>query len=318
MQNGSSKESIYHRRDETGMMYNPQLETFLHVVEAGSFSKAAEKLYISAPAVIKQINSLEKSLNLKLFERSYRGLKVTPAGESIYQDAKYIINYCKESITRAENAMNEREEVIRVGISPLTPPQVFVELWPRIQQKFKEMKFQLSTFENTPENAREILANLGQNIDVVAGVFDDTMLGLRKCNGIEISKEKFCVAVSMYHKFANRESLEIEDLYGENLLVIKEGWSKYMDQLRKDLTQNHPQISMKDFDFYNIEVFNQCENSNDMLLAIKNWESVHPLMKMIPVNWDYQIPFGLLYSKHPEKKVQNLLEAIEQIKQEEL
>lgn len=37
------------------MMYKPQLETFLHVVEAGSFSKAAEKLYISALAVIKQI-----------------------------------------------------------------------------------------------------------------------------------------------------------------------------------------------------------------------------------------------------------------------
>lgn len=123
------------------MMYNPQLETFLHVVEAGSFSKAAEKLYISAPAVIKQINSLEKSLNLKLFERSYRGLKVTPAGESIYQDAKYIINYCKESITRAKQAMNEKEEVIRVGISPLTPPQVFVELWPRIQQQYDQMKF---------------------------------------------------------------------------------------------------------------------------------------------------------------------------------
>lgn len=43
------------------MMYNPQLETFLCVVELGSFSKAAEKLFITAPAVIKQINSLESS-----------------------------------------------------------------------------------------------------------------------------------------------------------------------------------------------------------------------------------------------------------------
>lgn len=62
------------------MMYNPQLETFLCVVEAGSFSKAAEKMYITAPAVIKQINSLESSLNLQLFDRTHRGLIVTEAG----------------------------------------------------------------------------------------------------------------------------------------------------------------------------------------------------------------------------------------------
>ena len=66
------------------MMYNPQLDTFLCVVEAGSFSKAAEQLYISAPAVIKQINSLEASLGMKLFDRTHRGLVVTEAGQSIY------------------------------------------------------------------------------------------------------------------------------------------------------------------------------------------------------------------------------------------
>lgn len=43
-------------------MYNPQLDTFLCVAESGSFNKAAEKLYISPPAVIKQINLLEESL----------------------------------------------------------------------------------------------------------------------------------------------------------------------------------------------------------------------------------------------------------------
>ena len=63
------------------MMYNPQLDTFICVVEAGSFSKAAEELYISAPAVIKQINSLENSLDLQLFERTHRGLIITEAGK---------------------------------------------------------------------------------------------------------------------------------------------------------------------------------------------------------------------------------------------
>ena len=169
------------------MMYNPQLDTFICVVEAGSFSKAADKLYISPPAVIKQINSLENNLGVQLFARTHRGLVVTAAGESLYQDAKYMVNYSKEAIERAKEAGNDEDDVIRVGISPMTPPQVFVELWPRIQEQYPEVKFKLVPFENTPENAREILANLGQNIDVIAGIFDEAMLELRKCNGVELS-----------------------------------------------------------------------------------------------------------------------------------
>lgn len=158
------------------MMYNPQLDTFICVVEAGSFSKAADKLYISLPAVIKQINSLENNLGVQLFARTHRGLVVTAAGESLYQDAKYMVNYSKEAIERAKKAGNDEDDVIRVGISPMTPPQVFVELWPRIQEQYPKVKFKLVPFENTPENAREILVNLRQNIDVIAGIFDETML----------------------------------------------------------------------------------------------------------------------------------------------
>lgn len=86
------------------MMYNPQLETLICVVESGSFSKAAEKLYITPPAVIKQMNTLEANLGLKLFERTHRGLIVTAAGESLYRDARYVIQYCKSSMMRAQNA----------------------------------------------------------------------------------------------------------------------------------------------------------------------------------------------------------------------
>ena len=102
-------------------MYNPQLETFLQVAESGSFNKAAEKMFISPPAVIKQINLLEESLDLQLFVRTHRGLVLTEAGKSLYQDAKYIIQYCKNSVTRAKNAMQEGYSFIRIGTSPMTP-----------------------------------------------------------------------------------------------------------------------------------------------------------------------------------------------------
>lgn len=78
-------------------MYNPQLETFIKVADAGSFNKAAEELYITPTAVIKQINLLESSLELVLFERTHRGIVLTSAGKSLYQDVKYIISYCQDS-----------------------------------------------------------------------------------------------------------------------------------------------------------------------------------------------------------------------------
>ena len=67
-------------------MYNPQLETFLRVADAGSFNKAAEESYITPTAVIKQINLLGESLGVKLFDRSHRGLQLTKAGRSIPHD----------------------------------------------------------------------------------------------------------------------------------------------------------------------------------------------------------------------------------------
>lgn len=88
-------------------MYNPQLETFIRVADAGSFNKAAEQAYITPTAVIKQMNLLEDGLGVKLFERTHRGLHLMKAGISLYQDAKYIIGYCKDSVTRAKNAMQE-------------------------------------------------------------------------------------------------------------------------------------------------------------------------------------------------------------------
>lgn len=63
-------------------LYNPQLDTFLCVAEAGSFSKAAEKMYIIPTAVIKQINLLEGNLGVMLFTRSHRGLTLTEAGRA--------------------------------------------------------------------------------------------------------------------------------------------------------------------------------------------------------------------------------------------
>ncbi len=89
--------------------------------------------------------------------------------------------------------------------------------------------------------------------------------------------------------------------------------SSYVDNLRDYLYTSHPQINLVDFDFYDVKVFNQCENSNNILMVVNNWENVHPLLKIIPVDWDYNIPFGILHSPKPSQTVKRLLYAIKDI-----
>ena len=98
--------------------------------------------------------------------------------------------------------------------------------------------------------------DLEKNIDVVGGIFDETMLSLRSCSGLQISQER----------------------------------SHYIDRLCDDLRQNHNQIHIVDFEFYNMNIFNRCENSNDVLPAI---------------------PYGLLHSPQPSEPVKRFLAAVQ-------
>ncbi|MDE6035455.1 MAG: LysR family transcriptional regulator [Ruminococcus sp.] len=295
-------------------MYNPQLETFIKVADCGSFNKASEELYISPPAVIKQINLLESSLNLRLFVRTHRGLVMTDAGKSLYHDVKYIISYCNESVNRARNAMQKDEAVIRIGTSPMTPGQFLMDMWSSIHAICPDLKFQLVPFENNPHNSVEILKNLGKNIDIVAGLFDDNFLKVRKCNGLLLSYEPIRCAVSIYNELAQKSQLDVSDLYGRNLMIIHRGWNKCLDIMRDDLILNHSRINIVDFDMFSLNAFNQCENSDNIMIAIDNWANVHPLLKVLPVDWNYCIPFGLLHSPEPSPNVNRFLKAVRQIK----
>lgn len=86
-------------------MYNSQLAIFVCVADCGSFTRAASKLYISPTAVMKQMNALEAHLDLKLIERSSHGIRLTPAGEVIYRDARFLFDFSQKSIENAKQAM---------------------------------------------------------------------------------------------------------------------------------------------------------------------------------------------------------------------
>lgn len=296
-------------------MYNPQIETFITVATLGSFSKAAEALFISPTAIMKQINSLEERLELTLFVRNNHGLSLTEAGKSFLQDSKYLIEYSNRAIEKARTIyQKENIKSIRIGTSFMTPVKFLLDVWTELQVSLSQLNIELIPFENTPENAREILRNLGQQIDIVAGIYDEY---LRLNNNFcvqHICNKKVSLAVPLTNPLSKKEILDIKDLEKSGVLLVAKGWGEHIDIIRADLIENG--IKVYDFDFFNIKAFNRAAKENVPIMAIDGWENIHPLLKIIPVNWNHTIPFGIMYSPNPTNTVKQFIKAISVMQQE--
>lgn len=277
-------------------MYNPILETFIAVCDCGSFTKAAKRLYISPTAVMKQMNLLESHLELKLIDRTPSGIRLTDAGAIIYQDAKFMIDYSRKSVASAKATLYAESTTFCVGTSMLNPAKPFMDLWYRINKDFPDYKLHLVPFEDNCEGILGEIEKLGEKFDFLIGVCD-SRAWLSRCNFLPLGTYKKMVAVSGKHRLADKKLINMEDLYGETLMMVKRGDSGVNDFLRNDLETHHPQIQIEDTQqFYDVSVFNRCAETGNVLLTIECWQDVHPGLVSIPVDWDYSIPYGLLYS----------------------
>jgi DNA-binding transcriptional LysR family regulator len=92
------------------------LKTFLAVAELRHFSRAADALHLSQPALSKQIGALEASLGGKLFERGRHGAELTLFGEAFLPDAQALMRDADDILARARDASSGRTGHLRIGI----------------------------------------------------------------------------------------------------------------------------------------------------------------------------------------------------------
>lgn len=294
-------------------MFNSQLVTFVCVADCGSFTKAAEKLFITPTAVMKQINVLESHLNLKLIERTKQGIHLTPAGDMIYKDAKFLFDFSKRSVEKARQAMSVHDKTFCVGTSLLNPAKPFMDLWYQVSSEFSDYKLHLVPFEDNHEGILSEISQLGEKFDFLIGVCD-SRLWLNQCNMLTLGTYKKMCAVPREHRLAKKECLEVSDLYGETLMMVKKGDSKTNDRIREYLTKNHPAIRIEDTPrFYDISVFNRCAETGNVLLILDCWKEVHPALVSIPVNWNYNLPYGLLYGLNPSEDVKKFVSSVSRL-----
>ena len=226
-------------------MYNRQIQTFVYASESGSFSKAAEKLYLTPASVMHQINALESRTGIKLLERTNLGVALTPAGRSIYKDAKRMIEEAGLAITRAKKIAGIEHHVMRVGTSLLNPCNPLIDLWEKIRNEITHFQMRIVPFTDDHANILSQIEALGEEFDLFVGACGSSQW-LTRCNFYPLGSYHVCCAIPRKHRLAGKSRLTIEDLHAERLMLVKRGDSEGLDQLRDLLEKEHPQIQLVD------------------------------------------------------------------------
>ena len=255
---------------------------------------------------MKQINALEKELEVTLFDRTNRGLRITKAGESFLQDARYLTEYIGRAAEKAREIYEgENRKSIRIGTSVMTPAKFILDVWSQIQSRMPTLKIELIPFENNPVNSVEILRNLGQHIDVVAGLYDENFLKERRCLAAHMYDKRILLAVPVSHALSAESLITPDKLKNRKVLFIRRGWNKYIDDLRDKLEAKG--VKTEDFEMFNISAYNRAVTENMPIITVEGWEDVHPLLKLIPADWEDSVPFGVFYSPTPTKLVKKFV-----------
>ena len=289
-------------------MYNPQLDAFIKVADSGSFSKAAKNMYISAPAIIQQINLLEASCGFKLFIRSNHGVKLTPAGCSLYEDAKTIVRLSQNALSKARKLAESSETTVRIGTSLLYKCRLLPHLWTQISEKYPELKFEILPMTEY-QNRGEVFTALGIEFDLFEGIYGSAgWKGM--CQFMELERTPVCCAVAKNHRLAGMKKLTMQDLNGEYIVMPVEGVSKEIDAFRKHIRSQYPTVRVVDSKRYDIDTFTLCEMSGYILITQPVYADIHSNLTTIPLGTNYTLPYGLMYANAPTVATQKFINAI--------
>ncbi len=292
-------------------MYCHELITFITVADQGSFLKAAQALYTTPASVMNQMNKLERMIGAKLLERTNHGTNLTAAGKSIYKDAKQMIEFADEAVKRARQLAALEKDVIRIGTSILRPCKRLIELWDDIDDETLPFQIRIVPFDDDPAGLGAVLSALGNQIDCFVSPCDSDEW--RKRHSILLLDHLPCrIAVPRKHRLAKKKSLTWPDLNGETLMIIKSSDTPVLNQMRDDIAENHPQIRVADTsDFYDTSAFNECERMNCLMETLDIWADIHPSLVTLPMEWDYAIPYGIIYAKKPSEQMTAFIHAIQ-------
>lgn len=201
-----------------------QLRYFVAVAEEGNISRAAQKIFLTQPALSRQIKALEEEIGQCLLERQAHSIRLTRAGKALLREARELLEHAEDVLERVRAA--EREVRLRVGYAPSLATGVLSPAVENFAQKHPTARvelFDLSTME--------MLAGLeSESLDIVLTVGHESRGGGLKWTPLVQAPWK--LAVSRKHPLIRKKRLTPNDIAGESLLVFcRRGYPEYWETI---------------------------------------------------------------------------------------
>jgi DNA-binding transcriptional LysR family regulator len=215
-----------------------QLASFLEVAKLQSFSRAAEKIYRTQPAISAQVRLLEQECGEKLFDRSGKKVLLTPAGEILQRYAQRIIELNKEALQAIAELNQTARGKLHIGANEATCLYVlpktffrFRELYPLVQISIYR-NFSHKILQKVQEGAIELgIVTLPQSAN--------------NMEAIPVFRDEMQVIVPASHPLATNRSATMEEVANFPLILPKTGHTRVvLDRLLR-AHREHLQVSME-------------------------------------------------------------------------
>lgn len=193
-----------------------RLRVFEAVARTGSFSKAAQKLSVTQPAVTTQIRQLERQCGVALFDRVRRRAHLTEAGQTLYQYAQRIFALAHEAEETLELARGLKAGRLRVIASLTSAAYYLPRLLAAFKRRYPGIQVQLNV-DNSRRVAERILA-LDDDLGVLTGEPQDPNLMLEP-----FCEDPLILIVPPHHPWAKRRTVSLHELQDQPFVLREPG-----------------------------------------------------------------------------------------------
>lgn len=192
-------------------MIDVKLITLLKVYETGNYTRAAEKLALTQPAVSQHIKLLERELDVTLFDRTGSKIKPTPEGKLVIQYAERVVSLY-ETLQQALVDRKHTIDRLRVGVTHTSESNIVSEVLAKYTEQNENMKITIQT--DGINSLHDMLRNYKIDIAIVEGGVADPSI-----KSIMLDTDCLVLAVSNEHPLAKKRSVKLEELKSERMIL---------------------------------------------------------------------------------------------------